>query len=163
MNSPRRGVARSIISQSDTRISPVHIFAKHAKPKLTGTFLSLHDVHPLAPYAAAPPSSARPPIKGTPPDAPHFPIFTWSNPTGLTITPLSRPNVYIAERAFCPRLPGLRKTDVGTKMAIVKLPTGGLWVHSPFQPTPDLLQELTPTSSNRRLCPSTFPRKAFLS
>ncbi|GMI62754.1 hypothetical protein ScalyP_jg6397 [Parmales sp. scaly parma] len=95
----------------------------------------------------------------TPPTLP----VTYSNPTGSTLTPI-RPNVYLAERPFFPTLPGLRKTDVACKMAVVKLQTGGLWVHSPVELTSDLclaLAELgpvthivTPNTEHQKFAPS---------
>ncbi|KAG8468603.1 hypothetical protein KFE25_013686 [Diacronema lutheri] len=54
----------------------------------------------------------------------------WSNPQGATLTQI-RPDVWLAERPFYPRLPGLTSTDVGGKMAVVRLDDGTLWVHSP--------------------------------
>ena len=56
-------------------------------------------------------------------------------------------DVWLAERPFYPRLPGLTSTDVGCKMAVVRLPSGGLWVLSPVGLTPGLkaaLAELGP-------------------
>lgn len=57
---------------------------------------------------------------------------TWSNPQGGTLTTL-RENVWVAERPFYPTIPGLTGVDVGGKMAVVKLPDGSLWVHSPVE------------------------------
>lgn len=54
----------------------------------------------------------------------------WSNPQGATLTQI-RPDVWLAERPFFPTLPGMTSTDVGGKMAVVRLADGGLWVHSP--------------------------------
>jgi len=67
---------------------------------------------------------------------------TYSNPTGSVLTPV-RPDVYLAERPFYPRIPGLRSTDVGCKMAVVKLKSGGLWLHSPVEYSPELAAALT--------------------
>lgn len=53
-----------------------------------------------------------------------------------------RPDVWLAERPFFPRLPGLQGTDVGGKMAVVRLPDGCLWVHSPVELDADLKKEL---------------------
>lgn len=57
---------------------------------------------------------------------------TWSNPLGSTLTQI-RPDVWLAERPFYPRLPGLKSTDVGGKMGVVRLEDGSLWVHSPVE------------------------------
>jgi hypothetical protein len=56
-------------------------------------------------------------------------------------------DVWLAERPFFPRLPGLTGTDVGGKMAVVRLPDGALWVHSPVEldsPLRDALATLGP-------------------
>ena len=45
---------------------------------------------------------------------------TYSNPLGATLTPI-RENVWLVERPFYPRLPGLRTTDVACKAGIVEL------------------------------------------
>lgn len=55
---------------------------------------------------------------------------TWSNPLGTSLTQISD-NVWLAERPFFPTLVGLTSTDVGCKMVVVRLMSGGLWVHSP--------------------------------
>ena len=39
--------------------------------------------------------------------------------------------MWLAERPFYPRLPGLQGTDVACKAAVVRLPDGKLWVHAP--------------------------------
>lgn len=73
----------------------------------------------------------------------------WSNREGLVLTPF-REDVWVAERPFYPRIPGLRKVDVGGKMAVVRLPgereeQRELWVHSPVEldePLRDALAEL---------------------
>lgn len=56
----------------------------------------------------------------------------WSNPQGEILTQV-RENVWLAERPFFPRIPGLSGTDVGGKMACVRLPDGSLWIHSPVE------------------------------
>jgi hypothetical protein len=63
--------------------------------------------------------------------------ISWSNPQGETLTAV-RENVWMAERPFFPRIPGLAGTDVGGKMSVVKLSDGTLWVHSPVNLDPDL-------------------------
>jgi hypothetical protein len=71
---------------------------------------------------------------------------SWSNPQGSVLTAI-RPNVWLAERSFYPTLPGLQGTNVGGKMAVVRLPDKSLWVHSPValdQPLRDALAELGP-------------------
>eukprot|EP00439_Symbiodinium_sp_Y106_P012413 s14_g1.t2 len=50
---------------------------------------------------------------------------TWSNPSGSVLTALSK-DLWVAERPFI-----WNSIDVGGKMAVVRLPDGGLWVHSP--------------------------------
>mmetsp|Transcript_2104 Transcript_2104/g.9221 ORF Transcript_2104/g.9221 Transcript_2104/m.9221 type:complete len:307 (-) Transcript_2104:92-1012(-) len=65
---------------------------------------------------------------------------TWSNPTGQTLRPLhDRPGnrIWLAERPFV-----WNTIDVGGRCAIVQLPSGGLWVHSPVALDDDLLAEL---------------------
>ena len=68
--------------------------------------------------------------------SPELPV-TWSNPQGEVLTAL-RDGFWVAERPFYPRLPGLTSTDVGGKMAVVRLPSGDLWVHSPVALDPPL-------------------------
>mmetsp|Transcript_45173 Transcript_45173/g.105736 ORF Transcript_45173/g.105736 Transcript_45173/m.105736 type:complete len:345 (-) Transcript_45173:586-1620(-) len=66
----------------------------------------------------------------------------WSNPQGATLTQI-RPEVWLAERPFFPRLPGMTGTDVGGKMAVVRLDDGvSLWVHSPVELDDELRREL---------------------
>ena len=73
--------------------------------------------------------------------SPELPI-TWSNPQGEVLTQL-RDDFWVAERPFFPRLPGLTSTDVGGKMAVVRLPSsGGLWVCSPVELTRELKEAL---------------------
>ena len=69
---------------------------------------------------------------------PELPL-SWSNPQGEVLTAIGD-DIWLAERPFYPRLPGLTTTDVGGKMAVVRLPgdEGALWVHSPVELTPDL-------------------------
>jgi len=55
---------------------------------------------------------------------------TWSNPLGTALTEIAD-NVWLAERPFYPRLPGLQGTDVACKACIIRLPDGKLWVHAP--------------------------------
>ena len=55
---------------------------------------------------------------------------TWSNPQGSVLTQMCD-DLYLAERPFFPRLPGLQGTDVGCKAVVVKLNDGTLWVHAP--------------------------------
>ena len=55
---------------------------------------------------------------------------TWSNPQGASLSQIAE-DVWLAERPFYPRLPGLTGTDVGCKACIVRLPDGKLWVHAP--------------------------------
>ena len=43
---------------------------------------------------------------------------TWSNPQGSVLTQIGD-SVYLAERPFFPRLPGLQGTDVGCKAVVV--------------------------------------------
>ena len=66
------------------------------------------------------------------PQAPLLPDreVTWSNPQGTSLTQIAD-DVWLAERPFFPRLPGLQGTDVACKAAVVRLPDGGLWVHAP--------------------------------
>ena len=71
---------------------------------------------------------------------------TWSNPLGAQLTRIAD-DVWLAERPFFPTLPGLGGVDVGGKMAVVRLPSGALWVHSPVAldaPLAAALAELGP-------------------
>ena len=67
--------------------------------------------------------------------------ISWSNPQGSVLTQV-HDDVWLAERPFFPRLPGLQGTDVGGKMAVVRLPDGTLWVHSPVELDPALRDAL---------------------
>jgi hypothetical protein len=58
---------------------------------------------------------------------------TWSNPRGLTLTPVKKDVVWGAERPFI-----WNTIDVGGRMAVVKLNDGSLWVHSPVDLDPAL-------------------------
>lgn len=73
--------------------------------------------------------------------APMTRPVTYSNPLGATLVQV-RENVWLAERPFYPRLPGLQKTDVGSKASIVRLKDGSLFVHSPVELDDDLRSEL---------------------
>lgn len=76
---------------------------------------------------------------------PTLPV-SWANPLGTALTQV-REDVWLAERSFYPRLPGLQGTDVGGKMAVIRLPDGALWVHSPVELDDELraaLAELGP-------------------
>ncbi|KAJ1459566.1 hypothetical protein M885DRAFT_554283 [Pelagophyceae sp. CCMP2097] len=57
---------------------------------------------------------------------------TYSNPLGATLTPI-RDGVWLAERPFYPRLPGLTGVDVACKSAVLRLRDGGLFVHAPVE------------------------------
>jgi hypothetical protein len=58
---------------------------------------------------------------------------TWSNPQGLTLTPVKQGVVHGAERPFI-----WNTIDVGGRMAVIKLNDGSLWVHSPVDLDPAL-------------------------
>ena len=73
-----------------------------------------------------------PPIRRPAPPLLRDRPVTWSNPQGSTLTEIAD-DVWLAERPFYPRLPGLQGTDVGCKMCVVRLPDGKLWVHGPVQ------------------------------
>lgn len=75
--------------------------------------------------ALSAPSPLRMPRLG-PPDR----KITYSNPQGATLTQI-RPNAWLGERPFYPRIPGLGGVDVACKMAVVRLRDGSLWVHAP--------------------------------
>ena len=62
--------------------------------------------------------------------APRQLPVTWSNPQGSVLTPIGD-DIWLAERPFYPRLPGLQGTDVGCKAVVVRLPDKTLWVHAP--------------------------------
>mmetsp|Transcript_26219 Transcript_26219/g.43427 ORF Transcript_26219/g.43427 Transcript_26219/m.43427 type:complete len:311 (-) Transcript_26219:250-1182(-) len=104
-------------------------------------------------------SPARRVAPSLPPDRP----VTWSNPLGTTLTELAD-NIWLAERPFYPRLPGLQGVDVGCKMAVVRLPDGGLWVHAPVQLDDQLETQLaelgpikhivTPNTEHQKFAPS---------
>ncbi|CAM9511534.1 unnamed protein product [Ascophyllum nodosum] len=67
---------------------------------------------------------------------------TWSNPSGKDLVEIVRGQVWAAERPFI-----WNSIDVGGRMAVVKLPDGSLWVHSPVQldePLRRALEELGP-------------------
>jgi len=66
---------------------------------------------------------------------------SWSNPQGSVLTQI-HDDVWLAERPFYPRLPGLQGTDVGCKACVVRLPTGKLWVHAPVGLDPPLVSAL---------------------
>lgn len=57
---------------------------------------------------------------------------SYSNPLGTSLTQI-RENVWLAERPFYPRLPGLQGVDVACKAAIVRLKDNSLWVHAPVE------------------------------
>lgn len=90
--------------------------------------------------------------------------ISWSNPQGSVLTQIAD-DVWLAERDFYPRLPGLQGTDVGCKACIVRLPDGKLWVHAPVELDDSLkaaLEELgpvghivTPNSKCTSVCHST--------
>ena len=50
----------------------------------------------------------------------------WSNRLGSVLTPVAIPGVYTADRPFY-----WNNIDVGCRMTIIELETGGLWIHSP--------------------------------
>lgn len=62
--------------------------------------------------------------------APRQLPVTWSNPQGSVLTPIGD-DIWLAERPFYPRLPGLQGTDVGCKAVVCRLPDNTLWVHGP--------------------------------
>lgn len=67
---------------------------------------------------------------------------TWSNPTGEVLKTVVADSVWAAERPFI-----WNSIDVGGKMALVKLPNGELWAHSPVEldaPLRAALQDLGP-------------------
>ncbi|KAJ8601690.1 hypothetical protein CTAYLR_003180 [Chrysophaeum taylorii] len=64
------------------------------------------------------------------PSGPTERPVSYSNPLGRTLTEI-RKGVWLAERPFYPRLPGLTGVDVACKAAVVRLQDGSLWVHSP--------------------------------
>ena len=66
---------------------------------------------------------------------------SWSNPQGTVLTQV-HDSVWLAERPFYPTLPGLRGTDVGGKMVVVRLRDGKLWVHSPVELDAPLIRAL---------------------
>jgi hypothetical protein len=86
-------------------------------------------------------------------------------PQGTSLTQIAD-DVWLAERPFYPRLPGLQGTDVACKAAIVRLPDGKLWVHAPVgldAQLRDALAELgpighlvTPNTEHQKFAPSWF-------
>jgi len=109
-----------------------------------------------------------PPVVRRP--APRQLPVTWSNPQGSVLTPIAD-DVWLIERPFYPRLPGLQGTDVGCKAVVVRLPTGGLWVHAPVELDAQLQAALaeigpvehivTPNTEHQKYAPSwllAYPR-----
>jgi len=90
---------------------------------------------------------------------------TWSNPQGVSLTAVAE-DVWLAERPFFPRLPGLQGTDVACKAAVVRLPDGSLWVHAPVGLDEPLRQALaslgpvrhivTPNTEHQKYAPVWF-------
>ena len=74
--------------------------------------------------------TARPPLRRPAPALFRDREPTWSNPQGSVLTQI-HDDVWLVERPFYPRLPGLQGTDVGCKSCVVRLPDGTLWVHAP--------------------------------
>jgi hypothetical protein len=95
--------------------------------------------------------------------APRQLPVTWSNPQGSVLTPIGD-DIWLAERPFYPRLPGLQGTDVGCKAVVVRLPDETLWVHAPVGldgPLTDALAALgpvkhivTPNTEHQKFAPS---------
>ena len=119
-------------------------------------------LHLLAPLVLA--LAARPIRRPPQPPLPEREI-TWSNPQGTTLTQIAD-DVWLAERPFYPRLPGLQGTDVACKAAIVRLPDGTLWVHAPVGLDDQLRQALaklgpvghvvTPNTEHQKFAPLWF-------
>ena len=102
--------------------------------------------------------------------APRQLPVTWSNPQGAVLTPIGD-DIWLAERPFYPRLPGLQGTDVGCKAVVVRLPDDTLWVHAPVGLDGPLLEALaalgpvkhivTPNTEHQKFAPSwllAFPK-----
>ena len=95
--------------------------------------------------------------------APRQLPVTWSNPQGAVLTPIGD-DIWLAERPFYPRLPGLQGTDVGCKAVVVRLPDDTLWVHAPVGLDGPLLEALgalgpvkhivTPNTEHQKFAPS---------
>jgi len=95
--------------------------------------------------------------------APRQLPVTWSNPQGAVLTPIGD-DIWLAERPFYPRLPGLQGTDVGCKAVVVRLPDDTLWVHAPVGLDGPLLEALaelgtvkhivTPNSEHQKFAPA---------
>lgn len=85
---------------------------------------------PLLALAALTGPTARPPLRRPAPALFRDREPTWSNPQGSVLTQI-HDDVWLVERPFYPRLPGLQGTDVGCKSCVVRLPDGTLWVHAP--------------------------------
>ncbi len=80
------------------------------------------------------------PLARQPTNTPSLPK-SWSNPCGADLVRVAD-GVFLAERPFYPSLPGLQRVDVGCKMAVVQLPSGGLFVHSPVRLDDGLRREI---------------------
>ena len=95
--------------------------------------------------------------------APRQLPVTWSNPQGAVLTPIGD-DIWLAERPFYPRLPGLQGTDVGCKAVVVRLPDKTLWVHAPVGLDGPLLEALaalgpvkhivTPNTEHQKFAPA---------
>ena len=95
--------------------------------------------------------------------APRQLPVTWSNPQGAVLTPIGD-DIWLAERPFYPRWPGLQGTDVGCKAVVVRLPDQTLWVHAPVGLDGPLLEALaalgpvkhivTPNSEHQKFAPA---------
>ncbi|CAE7400250.1 unnamed protein product, partial [Symbiodinium necroappetens] len=75
---------------------------------------------------------------------------TWSNPSGSVLTALNT-DLWVAERPFI-----WNSIDVGGKMAVVRLPDGGLWVHSPVELDEELREALEQLGPVRHIVSPNF-------
>ncbi|CAE7705894.1 unnamed protein product, partial [Symbiodinium microadriaticum] len=75
---------------------------------------------------------------------------TWSNPSGSVLTALNT-DLWVAERPFI-----WNSIDVGGKMAVVRLPDGGLWVHSPVELDEELRDALDQLGPVRHIVSPNF-------
>lgn len=76
---------------------------------------------------------------------------TWSNPAGAVLTPLVQDQLWAAERPFV-----WNGMDVGGKMGVVRLPDGGLWIHSPVDLDEPLRERLAALGPVRHIVSPNF-------
>eukprot|EP00899_Mesostigma_viride_P021460 jgi/Mesvir1/29315/Mv01573-RA.1 len=120
-------VSRRLHKQSLLTFPPSQKCAKGVKPCVPST--GLQPKRRLCPIVSASLASSAPVRVGAYPE-------TWSNRDGCVLRPIAE-DLWVAERPFV-----WNSIDVGGRMAVVKLPDGQLWVHSPVDLDDKLRKEL---------------------